>query len=81
MNVNDSFLHGALDEEVFVISPPDYCKKGETHMSHPYKSLYGLNEASRKWFFKLSSTLVAIGFSQSKVDKSLFYILVVTLLQ
>lgn len=38
------------------------------------KSLYGLKQAPRLWFSKLSSTLLKMGYTQSKSDYSLFMI-------
>nr|KYP65474.1 Copia protein [Cajanus cajan] len=36
------------------------------------KSFYGLKQASRKWYEKLSNLLLSSGYSQSHVDHNLF---------
>lgn len=36
------------------------------------KSIYGLNQASREWFTKLDSSVLAAGYKQSLLDHSLF---------
>jgi histone deacetylase 1/2 len=67
------FLHGNLEEEVFMRQPPGYESKTYPHFVCKFdKALYGLKEAPRAWYSRLSSKLQSLGFKPSKADVSLF---------
>nr|GEU96263.1 retrovirus-related Pol polyprotein from transposon TNT 1-94 [Tanacetum cinerariifolium] len=72
LDINNAFLHGDLDEEVYMTLPSGYNKKVFPNaVCKLKKSLYGLKHANRQWFTKLTTFLLSLGFKQSKADTSL----------
>ncbi|CAH9146720.1 unnamed protein product [Cuscuta epithymum] len=72
MDVHNAFLHGDLDEVVYMKPPPGFCSSRPGQVCRLKKSLYGLRQAPRCWFAKLSASLKQYGFQQSYSDYSLF---------
>jgi hypothetical protein len=71
--VQNAFLHGTLEEEVYMRQPSGYEDKSRPHhVCKLDKALYGLKQASRAWHAKFTSKLIKLGFHASKADMSLF---------
>ena len=72
VDFQSAFLQGEdVDSEIY-LKPP---KEANTEKLWKLrKRVYGLKQASRKWYNKVSSELLKSGLSKSKMDAALFYV-------
>ena len=73
MDVKSAFLNGFINEEVYVEQPPGF--EDHQHPNHVFKlkkALYGLNQAPRQWYERLSNFLLSHGYERGMIDKTLF---------
>jgi hypothetical protein len=73
LDVSNAFLHGVLEEDVFMQQPPSYEDPAKPHhVCKLDKALYGLKQTPKAWYSRLNMKLKQLGFVASKVDTSLF---------
>ena len=73
-DIKNVFLHGNLQEEVYMEQSPGFVAQGEIgKVCRLRKSLYGLKQSPRVWFGKFSQAVEEFGMQKSKSDHSIFY--------
>lgn len=73
LDVKSAFLHGELEEDMFVEQPQGYKVTGKKHMVYKlYKALYGLKQAPRAWFSRIEAYFIKEGFMSSPSEQTLF---------
>jgi len=66
LDVKTAFLHGDLEEQIYMKQPEGFEVVGkEDHVCLLKKSLYGLKKSPRQWYKKFDSFMASINFSRS----------------
>jgi len=73
MDVKNVFLHGNLQEEMYMEQPPNYVDQTHPNLvCRLKKTLYDLKQAPRAWLDKIGQYLIISGFQTSNADFSLY---------
>ena len=74
LDINNVFLNGILQKEVFMSQPQGFVdEKHPEYVCRLYKALHRLKQAPRTWFERLHKILLQFGFVSSKANQSLFF--------
>jgi hypothetical protein len=71
MDVKSAFLHGDLDEEIYMEQPPGFVQDSSL-VCRLRRSLYGLKQAPRAWYEKMDSFLISSGFDRCHSDPTVY---------
>nr|KYP73785.1 Retrovirus-related Pol polyprotein from transposon TNT 1-94 [Cajanus cajan] len=73
LDVISAFLHGELQEEVFVQQLVGFIKKGKEDQIYRFKkALYGLKQAPRAWYSKIEAYFAKEQFERCSSEHTLF---------
>ncbi|KAG7536804.1 Ribonuclease H-like superfamily [Arabidopsis suecica] len=73
LDVKSAFLHGELEEDVYVEQPQGYEVSEKKEMVYKlHKALYGLKQVPRAWFSRIESYFIKEGFTSSPNEHTLF---------
>lgn len=72
LDVNNAFLHGDLEEDVYMQQPRGFKHDKTQLVCKLNRAIYRLRQAPQVWFEKLKSTLVNMGHSPIKSDSFVF---------
>jgi hypothetical protein len=69
LDVKTSFLHGDLDEEIYMEQPEGFVQNhNKKFVCRLKKSLYGLRRSPRQWYNKFNSFMVSHNYTRSGYD-------------
>lgn len=73
LDVKTTFLHGDLEEEIYMQQPEGYEVKGkEKLVCRLKKSLYGLKQAPRQWYLKFDKFMSEQGYTRCHSDHCVY---------
>jgi hypothetical protein len=73
MDVKIKFLHGNLQEKIYMKHPEGFVVKGKKELVYKLKkSLYGLKQSPGMWYQKFETCILGIRFVRSMVDNCVY---------
>ena len=74
LDVKTAFLHGDLEEEIYMQQPEGFeDKRKEDLVCKLKKSLYGLKQAPRQWYKKFDSFMMGHGYRRTAADYCVYF--------
>ena len=73
LDVKTAFLHGDLEEEIFMQQPSGFKESGDGRACKLKKSLYGLKQSPRQWYKRFDGFMIDQGYSRSHYDHCVYF--------
>ncbi|PSS08126.1 Endonuclease [Actinidia chinensis var. chinensis] len=74
LDVKTAFLHGDLEEEIYMSQPDGFKVPGKDHLAcRLKKSLYGLKQSPRQWYKRFDLFMDEHGYTRSQFDHCVYF--------
>ena len=74
MDVKTAFLNGDIDKTIYMVQPENFVSGDTKRMVCKLKkSIYGLKQASRQWYYKFHQVIISSGFEMNMVDDCIYH--------
>jgi len=71
MDIKTAFLNGNLEEEIYMNQPISFVSKGQEDCRLK-RSIYGLKQSSRSWYFRFHEAITSFGFTMVSEDHCVY---------
>ncbi|GKC82815.1 retrotransposon protein, putative, ty1-copia subclass [Tanacetum coccineum] len=71
LDVKTTFLHGNLEEMIYMRQPPGYEQDNKVCLLK--RPLYGLKQSPRQWYMRFDEYMLSNGFKRSSYDTYIYY--------
>ena len=74
MDIKTTFLNGDIDEMICMVQQENFVSRDAKSMVCKLKkSLYGLKQASRQWYYKFCQVIVSLAFKMNALDNCVYH--------
>jgi hypothetical protein len=74
LDVTTAFLNGTLQDEVYMFQPPGCATPHTQHLVCKLcRSLYGLKQSPRAWYYRIDTDLIGRGMQRMNADPNVYY--------
>jgi len=74
MDVKTTFLNGEIDETIYMVPPKNFVSEHPKNIFCKLKkSIYGLKQASRQWYYKFHQVVVSFGFEKNAIEDCMYH--------
>ena len=73
MDVKIAFLNGDIEETIYMVQLENFVSGPRNMICKLKKSIYGLKQASRQWYYKFHQVVLSFSFETNAVEDCVYH--------